>query len=135
MAKNLTSNQKRCEDCPCLIVKDGKWACDECFGQLIENIDDCPEGVTLEQIEELENKAKENKVKVGARAENSEKPGKVRTVVASDEKVALFDLLWEGLSNFYGENAEIVKNNKLISVKIGDKSFKIDIIEQRKPKN
>ena len=49
--------------------------------------------------------------------------------------MALFNLLWEGLSNFYGKNAEIIKNNKLISVKIGEKSFKIDIIEQRKPKN
>lgn len=135
MAKNLTPNQKRCEDCPYLITKNGQWACDECFGQLIEEIDDCPEGVTLEQIEEIERKTKENKVNVGARADKPKKGSKPRTVVVSDEKVALFDLLWEGLSNFYGENAEIVKNNKLISVKIGEKTFKIDIIEQRKPKN
>ena len=120
MAKNLTPNQKRCEDCPCLITKNGQWACDECFGQLIE---------------EIERKTKENKVNIGARADKPKKESKPRTVVVSDEKIALFDLIWEGLSNFYGENAEIVKNNKLISVKIGEKSFKIDIIEQRKPKN
>ena len=135
MAKNLTPNQKRCEDCPCLITENGQWACDECFGQSIEEIDDCPEGVTLEQIEEIERKAKENKVNIGARADKPKKESKPRTVVVSDEKVALFDLIWEGLSNFYGENAEIVKNNKLISVKIGKKSFKIDIIETRQKKH
>jgi hypothetical protein len=33
-----------------------------------------------------------------------------------------------------GRNYEILKENKLICVKIGDKNFKIDLIEQRKPK-
>ena len=46
----------------------------------------------------------------------------------------LFSLLWEGLSNFYGENAQISKQNKEISVQIGEKSFKIDIVEHRKAK-
>ena len=46
----------------------------------------------------------------------------------------LFSLIWEGLSNFYGENAQISKQSKEISVQIGEKSFKIDIIQHRKAK-
>ena len=49
----------------------------------------------------------------------------------SQEKQDLFSLIWEGLSNYY-ENCKILTNNKLISVQIGEKTFKIDIIEQRK---
>lgn len=75
-------------------------------------------------------------VKVGARA-TEPKPQKEkiqRIAQVSDEKMALFSLLWEGLSNFYGENAQIQKQNKEISVQIGEKSFKIDIVEHRKAK-
>ena len=131
MAK-LTPNQKRCEDCACLIVKNGKWTCDECFGQNIEDIDDCPEGVTLQDIEEIDNK--KIKVDVGARAEKPKKESKPRTVVTSDEKKQLFADIFGNLAEIYGENAKIEKENKLIIVKIGEKTFKIDLIEQSKPK-
>ena len=53
----------------------------------------------------------------------------------SDEKKALFNEISGFLKRVYGINTEIVTENKLITVKIGDKNFKIDVIEQRKPKN
>jgi hypothetical protein len=34
----------------------------------------------------------------------------------------------------YGGKVEIVKENKLLTVVIGEKTFKVDIIEQRQPK-
>ena len=34
----------------------------------------------------------------------------------------------------FGENAQIAKENKLILVQIGEKTFKIDLIEQRNKK-
>lgn len=131
MAK-LTPNQTRCEDCPNLVIKNGKWTCDECFGQLVEEIDDCPEGVTVEMVEEINNK--KIKVDVGARAEAPKKESKPRTVVTSDEKKQLFSDILTNLTEIYGESAKVEKENKLIIVKIGEKTFKIDLIEQRKPK-
>ena len=70
----------------------------------------------------------------GASADKKEKKNsKPRTVKISDEKQELFANILENLKEIY-ENVEVLTQNKLITVKIGDKSFKIDIIEQRKPK-
>ena len=84
---------------------------------------------------ECEMKAKANGTRNYIQSDKPRKAKAPKTVVVSDEKMALFDLLWEGLSNFYGENAQIIKQNKEISVQIGEKSFKIDLVEHRKPKN
>ena len=62
------------------------------------------------------------------------KKSKPRTVVTSDEKKQLFADVFGNLAEIYGENAKIEKENKLIIVKIADRTFKIDIIEQRKSK-
>lgn len=43
----MTEFEKRCEDCACLIQKGKEWCCDECFGQNVNEIDDCPENVPL----------------------------------------------------------------------------------------
>lgn len=83
---------------------------------------------------ELEQKGKKNGVKNIVQSADTKKERAPRTIKVSDEKIQLFDLLWEGLSNYYAENAQIVKNNKEIEVKIGGKSFKIDIIEHRNTK-
>ena len=98
------------------------------------------EPITIEEAQEMaqmEINAKD--IKIGARAtepkaEKEKKEKKQRIAQVSAEKMALFSLIWEGLSNFYGENAQISKQNKEISVQIGEKSFKIDIVEHRKVK-
>ena len=43
-------------------------------------------------------------------------------------------VIYQNLVDIYGESVEIVKENKLLTVKIGSKTFKIDLIEQRPPK-
>lgn len=88
------------------------------------------------EVAEMEQKSKENfKNYVSSEPKKSEnKAKKPKTVKISAEKAELFDLLWEGLSNYY-ENSEILKPNKLISVNIGEKNFKIDIIETRQKKS
>lgn len=90
-----------------------------------------------EEQNALVEKSKENKVKVrgdGSKRTNS----KPKVVKVSDEKKELFadiyDYLCETVAET-GRNVQILKENKLISVQIGEKTFKIDIIEQRKPKN
>ena len=84
------------------------------------------------EYEELDKKAKQVKILKGAKADTLSKPRKPRTVKISDEKQKLFGYIVNALNAEY--SAEILKENKLISVKIGDKVFKLDLIEQRKPK-
>lgn len=89
-----------------------------------------------EEQEELDAKAKKVKIDHGASAvdKTEKKEKKPRPKVASDEKKELFDEIFSNLQDVYKQNAQIVKENKLITVKIGEKVFKIDIIEQRTPK-
>lgn len=84
----------------------------------------------------LDEKAKKVKINHGASSiDKSTKEKKERKVIVSDEKQALFSDIYQNLVDIYGESVEIVKENKLLTVKIGAKTFKIDLIEQRPPKN
>lgn len=92
-----------------------------------------------EQLE-LEKKAKENRITAtihDAGNKTKRKQSKPKTVKVSDEKQALFAEIHEKLCEYCDEidgTCEVLKENKLISVKIGEKTFKIDLIEQRPPK-
>ena len=90
-----------------------------------------------EEQAELDAKAKKVKIDHGASAvdKTKSKEKKSRPKVASDEKQTLFSQIFDNLNEFYGENAQIEKENKLIIVKIGEKTFKIDLIEQRPKKS
>lgn len=89
------------------------------------------------ELNELEEKAEKNKVSVRGEAKSKterKKTSKPKVVKVSDTKKELFSAISQFLSETFGENAEILKENKLIQVKIGEDMFKIDIIQQRKPK-
>lgn len=94
------------------------------------------EPVTMEEAVEMA------RMELGAKGINrgsaidktEKKEKKPREIKVSDAKMALFSMIWEGLYNYYGENAEIVKQNKLIRLKIDGKSFKLDLIEERPTK-
>lgn len=92
----------------------------------------------LENDEQIELDAKAKKVKIDHGASSVDKTEKKlrapRTIKVSDEKVALFENLVGTLMEAY-ENVDILKENKLIQVKIGEKLFKIDLIEQRPKKS
>lgn len=112
---------------------------EELTKKIFEECEKENEPVTMEEAEEMaemELKSKKNcrRYEISDKKIEENKPKKPKTVKVSKEKEDLFNLLWEGLSNYY-ENCEILTNNKLISVKIGEKTFKIDIIEQRKKSN
>lgn len=84
----------------------------------------------------LDEKAKKEKVGVEA-GKGQRKKIEHRTVKISDEKKAVFDTILENLDRcelIDRENVSILKENKLIQVKIGEKTFKIDVIEQRPSK-
>lgn len=91
-----------------------------------------------EELEELDAKAKKVKIDHGAQAtkprKKSEKP---RTVKVSDAKKEFFSQLSQFLTNFSAENdanCTILKENKLFQVEFGGEIFKLDLIQQRKPK-
>ena len=89
-----------------------------------------------EQIE-LNDKAKKVKIDHGASAidKTEKKEKKPREIKVSDEKQALFSEILSNLQDVYQNSVEIVKENKLLTVKIGEKTFKIDIIETRQKKS
>lgn len=91
------------------------------------------------QMAEAELKAKKDSKHYETKTPTTTKPKekKTRPVIVSDEKKALFETILKNLDRCKGverENIEILKENKLIQVKIGTKTFKIDIVEQRPPK-
>lgn len=86
-----------------------------------------------EELEELDAKAKKVKINHQAYTKTKEKKDrKPRTVTISDEKQQLFSEISTFLTEKYGNFVEIVKENKLLTVQIGEKTFKLDLIEQRK---
>lgn len=82
----------------------------------------------------LDEKAKKVKIQHGAGAIDKEKVRKERTIKVSDEKKELFETILKNLDRTNGvcrEDITVLKENKLIEVKIGEKVFKIDVIETR----
>lgn len=86
-----------------------------------------------EEQEALHQVAKQVRVDHGARADQPQKDKRERTVKISDEKQTLFAELRDFLTENY-ENVTVLKENKLFEVKIGDKTFKLDLIQQRDKK-
>lgn len=86
-----------------------------------------------EEQEALHQVAKQVRVDHGARADQPQKDKRERTVKISDEKQTLFAKLRDFLTENY-ENVTVLKENKLFEVKIGDKTFKLDLIQQRDKK-
>lgn len=87
-----------------------------------------------EEQNELDEKAKKCKIDHNIDKQGTRKP---KTVHVSDEKKTLFKEISDFLNDFcenYGAEVAILKENKLFSLKVGEKTFKIDIIEQRPPK-
>ena len=92
-----------------------------------------------EQIE-LDTKAKAVKIDHGASAvdKTEKKEKKPREIKVSDEIQALCSGIIANLDRCDGlwrENISLLKENKVLSVKIGEKTFKIDIIETRQKKS
>lgn len=91
-----------------------------------------------EELEELDAKAK--KVKIDHEAQSTKprkKSEKPRTVKVSDAKKEFFSKLSYYLNEFCEENnanCTILKENKLFQIEFCGEIFKLDLIQQRKPK-
>ena len=91
-----------------------------------------------EEQDALDRKAK--KAGVGLVVKDIDKPRKERkprTCKVSDEKQLLFNAIHDFLATFVEKNdgnVEVLTENKMFSVKIGGKSFKINITQNRDKK-
>ena len=91
--------------------------------------------IVNEEQENLDKIAKKVHISRDIDVKKTKKERKKPEKKVSDEKKALFNEISGFLKRVYGINTKIVTENKLITVKIGEKTFKIDIIEQRPSKN
>lgn len=130
--KTLEKWQKRCEDCANLKKLHGEWVCEECFNQKCKDIDDCPEGITYEQIEALEKEAKINKPKLKARSEK-QKERKPREKKHDVDKEKIISETAKFLESIV-ENVTITNESKIIEFDFNENHYKLDLIKQRKPK-
>ena len=88
-----------------------------------------------EEQEALDNAAKKVKISYGAEEKRrGPKKGTPRIVKVSNEKKELFHKIYSQLLTYGNSKVTILKENKLIEVRINEKTFKVDIIEERKSK-
>lgn len=86
-----------------------------------------------EQIE-LEKKAKQNKIKHEAKSTSIKKKTQKERVQKEDpEKEQIIQLLFKALQTI-SENVVVTNKTKLIKFQVGEDSYKIDLIRERKKK-
>lgn len=95
--------------------------------------------LTNEEIEAIEKKAKENKITATihqARTDKAkEKTQKERVKKSNPDKERVIANLAECLKKIDGVETVTIENiRKLITFVIGEKNYKLDLIEKRKPK-
>lgn len=88
-----------------------------------------------EEQEELDKKAKKERITATIHEAKADKPRKERKVVRKEDstKESIIKALVERLEELATE-VKIENIGKLITFKLGDDSFKLDLIRQRKPK-
>ena len=80
-----------------------------------------------EEQDNLDNKAKKVKIQHDAVSKDRKKTAKPKTHKVSDEKKEIFQTILQNLDRsiyINRENITVLTENKLISVKVGDKTFK-----------
>ena len=90
---------------------------------------------TNEEQEELDKKAKASRITATIHEAKTEKPKKERKVVRKEDatKESIIKALAEKLEEL-ATDVKIENVGKLITFRLGDDTFKLDLIRQRKPK-
>ena len=90
-----------------------------------------------EEQEALCQKAKDNRITATihqAKAEVKQKTQRERVVKEDKVKEDIVSAIAQMLPDYNAENVVIEKKGKLITFRIGDDTFKVDLIRNRKPK-
>lgn len=90
---------------------------------------------TNEEQEQLDKKAKDNRITATIHEAKADKPKKERKVVRKEDttKEGIIKALAEKLEEL-ATDVKIENVGKLITFKLGEDTFKLDLIRQRKPK-
>lgn len=126
---------KRCGECEAL-SKDAKkgWVCTEmCIPTYIAEIlgDECPLGIEITEVEEINKKGEAMKIQHGAREDKEKKERKPRP--KDLEKEGLVSRISEKLSEIV-ENVTIINANNEIGFTFGGKSYSVKIVQHREKK-
>ena len=91
--------------------------------------------IVNEEQEELDKKAKENKVKVIATQDKpKKKTPRERVQKENPTKEKIIETLANALQNLDISNLSIENKTKLITFTMNNEDFKIDLVQKRKPK-
>lgn len=91
--------------------------------------------LTNDEQEELDQKAKKNKVKVIAKADApKKKTPKERVQKENPTKEKIIETLANALQNLDISNLNIENKGKIITFSMNNEDFKIDLVQKRKPK-
>lgn len=91
--------------------------------------------IVNEEQEKLNKSAKNARIADVRDKKRTKTSKKERKTSVSAEKQQLFSEIWSDLEDVYRNSVKVLKENKLLEVKINGKTFKIDVIEQRPSKN
>lgn len=134
----MTPLEKRCEDCTELKTIKGVMCCYECYNQPCNEIDDCPLGLTCEDVKEAQTLTEEQKKaeKVMKNSDiHTETKKRERKPTENPEKEAIIKGFFEFLVNFGAGNVEITNKTREITFKMGEQAYKLALTATRKPKN
>lgn len=123
--------QKRCEDCSELEIKKKVWYCKECFGQKCEEIDECPLGITEEEVAEMVDK--KVKVKTGAEKDKTKSTTAKREKKPDFTKTLIIQKLKNALEEFTPE-VKVTNDTKMIEFTYEGETYKVNLTRNRKPK-
>lgn len=120
--------KKRCQNCASLIEVNKEWCCDECFGQPCAEVDDCPEGIEVKEVAEMDSiKTKHY--------EQSDEPKKRKAPArkVDNDKIELINMLW-AVVECVDPNGEIVKAEREIDFKYNGSSYSLTLTKHRDKK-
>lgn len=121
--------KKRCSVCAELNIINGFWQCKECFNQLCKDIDDCPLGITANQIAETE------KIKIKNYVHSTKERKKtVKERKPDIDKEYLIKSFKDFLDTLELENIKITNISKIIEFNYNGNHYKLDLIKQHKTK-
>ena len=126
----------RCQDCIKLTIKNGEWHCEECFGNRCYEIDDCPEGITAEEIETIAEQTK-GRIDTGATGGKHREKKTVREKKVNELKQQIISEIFSNLQTFVtniddSATISIVNDQKYIDFVVNDRKFTINLVEHRK---
>lgn len=126
----MTDREKRCEDCGECKMKNGKMVCHEMWDRPCDELEECPNGYTLEEFNEFLEKSKNVKVDHGVGKTKKIETKRERKV--DETKKSLFEIVTHALDGVV-ENGTM-KNEVEYSFDYKGERYTFKLTKHRPPK-